>query len=84
MTGREDPVAEFLERSPNVQELWENVREIVDRQVEAYLKRQFTSLTISFGCTGGRHRSVFMTEKLAEHLRVFFPSVDIRLTHREL
>lgn len=84
MTGTETPVVDFLERSPHVQEFWENVRGMVDMQVEEYLSRDFNSLTVSFGCTGGRHRSVFMAEKLAEHLRLRFPHVELRLGHREL
>jgi RNase adaptor protein for sRNA GlmZ degradation len=77
-------VADFLERAPVVQEFWENVRGIVDMNVESYLSRNFSSLSVSFGCTGGQHRSVFMAEKLAAHIRTRFPAVRLSLTHREI
>ncbi len=84
LTGRDEAVIEFLERSPQVQEFWENVRGIMDQQIEAFLSRGFSSLAVSFGCTGGQHRSVFMAGKLANHLRIRFPHVKLQLSHREL
>jgi RNase adaptor protein for sRNA GlmZ degradation len=83
-TGKQEPVVDFLESSARVQEFWENVRGMVDMQVEDYLSREFSSLTVSFGCTGGKHRSVFMAEKLANHLRLRFPHVTLKTGHREL
>jgi RNase adaptor protein for sRNA GlmZ degradation len=81
MTGADEPVADWLERSAIVQEFWENVRGIVDAHVETYVNRDFSSLTVSFGCTGGQHRSVFLAEKLAGHLRARHPHVEVRLRH---
>ena len=84
LTGQDDPVIEFLERSPIVQEYWENVRGIVDPHVKSFLLREFSDLSVSFGCTGGQHRSVFMAGKLAEYLQTRFPHVTVRVSHREL
>ena len=84
LTGKDPAVADFMELSPQVQEFWESVREMVDSHVEDYVNRGFESLTISFGCTGGQHRSVFMTEKLAAHIETAFPHVEVRVSHREL
>jgi aminoglycoside/choline kinase family phosphotransferase len=84
LTGEADAVVEYLERSPEVQEFWENARGIVDAQVEAYVRRGFSSLTVSFGCTGGRHRSVFMAAKLARHLAERHPHVAVRVRHDKL
>lgn len=84
LTGEDEPVMELLERSPKVQEFFENVRGMVDMHLEDYLSRAFSSLTISFGCTGGRHRSVFMAGKLAAHIRSRFPQVERRVSHREI
>lgn len=84
LTGEDEPVADHLERSPKVQEFIENVRAMVDMHLEDYLSRAFNSLTVSFGCTGGRHRSVFMANQLAGHLRSRFPHVEVRVRHREL
>jgi aminoglycoside/choline kinase family phosphotransferase len=83
-TGEDEPVADFLERSAEVQEFWGNVSDLVDAHVERYLERGFTSLTVSFGCTGGRHRSVFMAAKLGSHLRRRWPHVGVRLSHARL
>jgi aminoglycoside/choline kinase family phosphotransferase len=84
LTGEDEAVVDFLEASPRVQEFWENVKGIVDLQVEEYVERAFESLAVSFGCTGGRHRSVFLAAKLAGHLRERHPHVGVRLSHRKL
>lgn len=84
LTGEADAVVEYLERSPAVQEFWESVRGIVDAQVEAYEARGYSSLTVAFGCTGGRHRSVFMAAKLARHLAQRHPHVGVKVRHRKL
>ena len=80
-TGEADEVVDFLESSPRVLEFWENVRGIVDGHVEEYVDRGLSSLTISFGCTGGRHRSVYLARKLAVHLSRQYPQVEVRLAH---
>ena len=84
LTGKDEAVADFLEQSPRVQEFWESVRGVVDLHMEDFLARGFSSLSVSFGCTGGRHRSVFMAGKLARYVSGRFPKVDVRLSHREL
>jgi aminoglycoside/choline kinase family phosphotransferase len=84
LTGEDHAVVDFMELSPQVQEFWENVRGMVDSQVEDYVSRGFQSLTVSFGCTGGQHRSVFMAGKLVAHIQTAFPHVEVRLSHREL
>jgi aminoglycoside/choline kinase family phosphotransferase len=81
LTGADAAVTDYLERSPEVQEFWENVRGIVDAQVEQYVDRGFASLTVSFGCTGGQHRSVFLAAKLAAHVGRRFPHVAVSLRH---
>ena len=81
LTGEADAVADWLERCPEVQEFWEHVSGIADAHVERYVQRGFSSLTVSFGCTGGRHRSVFMAAKLAAHLTRRHPHVEVRVRH---
>jgi aminoglycoside/choline kinase family phosphotransferase len=81
LTGEDAAVADFLERSADVQEFWSNASGIVDAHVERFVERAFSSLTVSFGCTGGRHRSVFLAAKLAAHLRSRYPHVAVRLQH---
>ena len=69
LTGKDAPVAEYLDGEASVREFWANVHTLVDASVETYQRRGFTSLMVSFGCTGGQHRSVFFAERLAKHLR---------------
>jgi len=83
-TGEDDEVVEFLESSPRVLEFWENVRAMVDGHVEDYVQRSFKSLTVSFGCTGGRHRSVYLARRLAMYLTRRYPQVEIWLKHTKL
>jgi len=53
--------------------------DIVDITVEDYIQREFSNLMISFGCTGGQHRSVYAADALARHLRNKFKvKVDVR------
>jgi RNase adaptor protein for sRNA GlmZ degradation len=51
--------------------------------IDKYEERSYTHLSVSFGCTGGHHRSVYCAERLAEHLRES-QNVRITLWHREL
>jgi aminoglycoside/choline kinase family phosphotransferase len=83
LCGRDAGVVEYIERCSEAHNYWRNVRPLVAAQVEEYLRRGFSSLTISFGCTGGQHRSVYFAERLAAHLRHEFPQVNVRLAHRE-
>jgi len=59
------------------------VSSLVDSSVREYQRRGFKNLMVSFGCTGGQHRSVYLAEQLAKHLRLR-DGVEIVLHHREL
>ena len=83
MCGRDAGVVEYIERCSEAHTYWTHVRSLVDSQIEEYLRRGFNSLTISFGCTGGQHRSVYFAERVAAHVRHEFPQVNVRLSHRE-
>ena len=58
LTGMDQPVIDFLKKEPEVSKYLDSVFAITDMSVENYLSRNFTSLMVNFGCTGGRHRSV--------------------------
>lgn len=83
LTGRDEPVIKFLEDDGEISGFLEHVYGVVAPHVETYSKRGFTSLMVSFGCTGGQHRSVYCAEHLAQHLAAKYPGIRVRLTHRE-
>ena len=81
-TGRDKPVRDFLEQQTRMPEFLNGVYNIVDISVEDFIKRGFSSLCVSFGCTGGQHRSVYAADALARHLRNKY-HVKIDLHHIE-
>ncbi len=85
LDGRSLPVIKFLEGQGEIQIYLDNVYGLVDPAVDKYLKRGFTNLMVSFGCTGGRHRSVCCAESLASHLHSKYGDhINIILNHREM
>ncbi len=82
LTGRDEPVINFLRQHTQMPYFLEQVYRIVDDAIENYIARSFTSLVISFGCTGGQHRSVYAADALAKHVREKY-GVDIQLEHVE-
>ena len=83
LTGKDPEVIEFFKKEDEMQSFLNNVYAIVDLSVEKYLQRQFTNLMVSFGCTGGLHRSVYCAEMLARHLKEKF-NLKIVIRHIEL
>jgi len=69
LTGKEMAVKEYLEEKDSVGDFFEHAQALVDESVTAYQRRGFQNLMVSFGCTGGQHRSVYLAEQLAKHLR---------------
>ena len=82
LTGLDAPVIEFLEEDGEILRFLEHVYALVDAHVERFLSRGFTHLQVSFGCTGGQHRSAYSAQHLAEHLVAKYP-VKVHLIHRE-
>jgi hypothetical protein len=81
-TGRDKEVKDFLEQQTKMPEFLNSVYDIVDISVEDYLQRGHSNLMISFGCTGGQHRSVYAADALARHLRNKF-NVKVEISHIE-
>lgn len=79
-TGRDKEVKDFLEQQTKMPEFLNSVMDIVDTTVEEYIKRGFESLMVSFGCTGGQHRSVYAADAMARHLKNKF-KVKVELKH---
>jgi RNase adaptor protein for sRNA GlmZ degradation len=82
LTGRDKSVQDFLEQRTKMADFLNSIYTIVDISVEDYIKRGFSNLQVSFGCTGGQHRSVFAADSLARHLKNKF-KVKIELNHVE-
>jgi aminoglycoside/choline kinase family phosphotransferase len=68
-TGRDKDVKEYLLHKTSMPSFLQHVFGLIDISVEDYIKRDFEGLTVSFGCTGGQHRSVFAADSLAAHLQ---------------
>jgi aminoglycoside/choline kinase family phosphotransferase len=83
LTGRDAPVIEYLNQQESVHQYLASVFSLVDSSVHEYQRRGFTHLMVSFGCTGGQHRSVYLAEQLAKRLRSN-NGVNVVLHHREL
>jgi len=68
-TGRESQVIEFLGRDSSVERWLEDVRGLLVRWLPEIVRENRSSVTVAVGCTGGRHRSVYLVERLAEGFR---------------
>jgi UPF0042 nucleotide-binding protein len=81
LTGRDAPVVAFLEKLPEVGRMYNDVHRFVDSWLPDYARDNRNYLTVAIGCTGGRHRSVYLAERLA---RAFSPRYQVQTRHREL
>jgi RNase adaptor protein for sRNA GlmZ degradation len=83
-TGLDADVIEFIQSQTEMGEFMENVFSIIDPAIENYISRDFSTLLVSFGCTGGQHRSVYAAENLRSHINTKYPEVIVELRHIEL
>jgi len=83
LTGKDSDVARFLEEKSEMPVFLNGVFLLVEQSVKKYIERGFDHLFVGFGCTGGRHRSVYAAESLAAHLKENYP-VNVELIHREI
>lgn len=81
-TGRDAPVKEFLEASPEVYAMIDDIRDFLERWIPQFRQNNRSYVTIGIGCTGGQHRSVYIAEQLAGHFSELMDNVHVR--HREL
>ncbi len=81
-TGRDQPIIDFLDSKPEVTRMYEHIRDFLAPWLPEFANGNRAYLTVSIGCTGGRHRSVYISERLAEHFRQSMNNVSLR--HREL
>ena len=83
LTGKDVPVIDYLNQQESVHQFLAGVLSLVDASVTTYQQRGFKNLMVSFGCTGGQHRSVFLAEQLAKRLRER-SGLEVRVQHLEL
>ncbi len=82
VTGLDEPTIKFLEDEGEIVDYLKNIYPLVDMHIKRYIDRGFTDLMISFGCTGGQHRSVYAAQRVSEHIHKEF-GVKVSLMHRE-
>jgi len=81
-TGKDNEVIKYFSQYKIVSDFLEHIFKIIDYTIDNYQSRSFSDLMISFGCTGGQHRSVYCAEKLADYLKK--KGVTVKLNHLEL
>jgi UPF0042 nucleotide-binding protein len=81
LTGRDAPVIQFLEAIPEVERMYTDIYHFVASWLPDYARDNRNYLTVAIGCTGGRHRSVYLAERLA---KTFAPRHQVLVRHREL
>jgi len=81
LTGQDKPVMEFLDQIPEVERMYTDIYHFVASWLPDYARDNRNYLTVAIGCTGGRHRSVFLAERLA---RTFGARYQVLVRHREL
>jgi UPF0042 nucleotide-binding protein len=81
LTGRDVPVVEFLQKVPDVERMYGDIERFVTTWLPEYARDNRNYLTVAIGCTGGRHRSVYLVERLA---KAFASQNQVLIRHREL
>ncbi len=81
-TGRDPVVATYVKDRPNAQEFLDRYLPVIETVGDGYLHEGKRFMTVAIGCTGGKHRSVAMSEEIADRLRA--KGLDAEVTHRDL
>ena len=82
-TGRDWEVIDYLMAKPPVHVFLDHVKAVIGQSVDNYRERHFSNLMVSFGCTGGQHRSVFFAQTIYEWLKATYPDIHVVLNHIE-
>lgn len=80
LTGRDQPVIDFLLANSEIEQFLQHARNLVDISVQNYITRGFSHLMVSFGCTGGQHRSVYSADRMAAYLKEKY-NVNVVVEH---
>jgi UPF0042 nucleotide-binding protein len=81
LSGRDAPVIQFLDEIPLVQKMYSDIRTFIEDWLPCFVDDNRSYVTVAVGCTGGQHRSVYLTEKLAQYFKT---KQQVLLRHREL
>jgi UPF0042 nucleotide-binding protein len=81
LTGRDQPVADYLALHPEVAEMFNSIEQFIQRWLLALVRDHRSYVTVAIGCTGGQHRSVYLVEALT---RAFSQQWQTLKRHREL
>ncbi|MBS1170533.1 MAG: rapZ [Burkholderiaceae bacterium] len=81
LTGKDAPVAAFLEEQPEVTAMMDDIRAFVEKWLPSFKNDNRSYLTVAIGCTGGKHRSVYIAERLGRH---FSAHEQVLVRHRDL
>jgi UPF0042 nucleotide-binding protein len=83
LTGADEPVAKYIENDPNLRAFTEKLNDMIEFLLPRYVEEGKSQLTIGIGCTGGRHRSVYIARQIAQNLEAA-GNVDVHLETRDL
>lgn len=83
LCGLDRPVIDFLEAEENVHKFLDACKRLICQSVDCYLDRGFEHLMVSFGCTGGQHRSVFCAQTIGDFIASTYPQVKVEICHME-
>lgn len=81
--GKEEPIIRFFENDPEMEMFLKQTFKIILAAIEKYKQRKYTNLSVAFGCTGGKHRSVYAAENIGKMLAEY-DDLYIHVTHNEL
>ncbi len=82
LTGKDAGVIEFLQQQDDVNDMFDYISGFLETWIPKFADQNRYYLTVSVGCTGGQHRSVYMAEKLYSHFHDRYTNVSVR--HREM
>ena len=82
LKGDDPEVVEYLRANSEVEDMYGSIRDFLEQWLPCFQRENRSYMTVSIGCTGGQHRSVYLANRLCEHFRDRYDHVSVR--HREL
>jgi UPF0042 nucleotide-binding protein len=81
-TGRDQPVIDFLGAEEEVNAMFNDIKTYLEQWLPKFVANNRSYFTVAIGCTGGQHRSVYLSERLYQHFNPLYPNTQVR--HRQL